>query len=93
VDVTLTTSTREGKHVKHLQIGSLSTTIASKGTGSIALKLSRQGLALLRKKHALAVQLTVTVEDAEGASWKIERPLTLKSTGKAARRAVAGGRR
>jgi hypothetical protein len=93
VSVTLTASTREGRHVKHLQIGSLSTKIAGKGTGGVAVKLTKQGVALLRKKHTLAVELTVTVEDAEGASWRIERPLTLTVTGKAARQAVAGRRR
>jgi PKD repeat protein len=93
VSVTLLASTREGKRFKHLKIGSLSTKIANKGTGAIALKLTKQGLALLHEKHTLAVELTVTVEDAEGASWKIERPLTLTSAGKAARRAVAGRQR
>lgn len=77
VGVKLIASVREGGRMRHVQVGSLSTTIASKGTGSIALKLTKRGATLLHQKRTLAVELIVTVEDREGGSWRIERSLTL----------------
>jgi hypothetical protein len=80
-------ATAHGKRVvKHEQIGSLTTTIAAKGTGKLALTLNANGRRLLAKNHKLAAQLVVTVTGQEGASWQIARALTLTGSGKMARR-------
>jgi hypothetical protein len=81
-------TTVHGKHVvKHELIGSLTTTIAAKGSGKLALTLSATGRKLLAKSHKLSAQLVVTVTGQEGGSWQIARSLTLTGSGKAARRA------
>lgn len=68
-------------------IGHLKETLANKGTGTIALALTGKGKTLLRKtKQGLPVQLVVSVEERSGASWTIERRLTLTSGGRTARR-------
>ncbi len=78
VQVRLIAAVRKGKHVRRLQIGFLKETIAKKGTGSIALRLTGKGKALLRKRHRLTVELVVSVEERSGADWTIERRLTLR---------------
>lgn len=83
----------DGRRAKRVQIGSLNEKVAEKGTGSIELQLTAKGKKMLRKGHTLAVTLVVTVDDAAGANWKIERHLTLTSAGKAARRSVAARNR
>jgi PKD domain-containing protein len=80
-------ATTHGKRVvKHELIGLLTTTIATKGTGKLALTLNANGRKLLAKSHKLAAQLVVTVTGQEGGSWQIVRALTLTSSGKAAHR-------
>lgn len=76
---------REGKRTKRIQIGSLQEVVTSKGSRSISLRLTEKGEQLLRARHTLAAVLDLTVEDADGASWPIERKLTLTDGGKAAR--------
>lgn len=75
---------REGKHVRHLQVGSIQETVA--GTSTLAIKLTVKGQRLLKDKHRLRVLLIVAVEEGSGAKWTIERQLTLVSGAKAARR-------
>ena len=88
--LTATVVTRKGHRrvVKHVTIGSLRTTIAGKGTGTLALRLNATGRALLRKRkhHGLTVKLTVLVEGKEGGTWTIARMLRLTSSASVARR-------
>lgn len=69
----------KGRHAKHVQIGSLKMTLASKGAGSIAMRLTAKGRELLRhsRGHGLSVTLVLVVEDQQGASWQLQRRLTL----------------
>jgi PKD domain len=70
--------------VKQVLIGTLTTTIAPKGTGALALRLNAAGRRLLSKSHKLSSRLTVAVVGEEGGTWQIVRSLTLTSTGRAA---------
>ncbi len=79
-------SVREGRRTRHIQIGSRQEVVAGKGSRSISLRLTEKGGKLLHARHTLAVALALTVEDPAGANWKIERHLTLTSSGNAARR-------
>jgi hypothetical protein len=63
--------------VKRVLIGSLTTAIAAKGTGTLALTLNGSGRKLLRKSRRLSTQLNVAVTGKEGGSWQILRTLTL----------------
>ncbi len=74
------------RHLRRIAIGHLKETIALKGTGLIALRLTGAGRRLLQRMHALHVRLIVTVQDREGASWQIARRLTLTSGARSARR-------
>jgi hypothetical protein len=76
---TVHTTRRGHRTTKQVLVGSLRTTIAPSGTGGIALKLNAAGRALLRRAHRLRVVLKIAVEDQQGASWQISRPLTLIS--------------
>ena len=77
----LYTSVRTTKHhrrtVKRVPIGTLTTTVAARGTGTLALRLNAAGRKLLAKSHKLSSRLTVTVVGQEGGSWQIVRSLTL----------------
>ena len=84
---TIRTTKHHRTTVKQVLIGSLHTTIAAKGTGSLALTLNARGRALLRKKHTLPCKLSVSVEGQEGGVWTISRSLRLTSTAGVARRA------
>jgi PKD repeat protein len=55
--------------------------------GELLLSLNAKGRVLLRKGHALACKLVVTVEGQEGGAWQIVRSLTLTSGGSTARHA------
>jgi hypothetical protein len=80
-------STLHGHSIsKQVRIGSLHTVIALGGAGTLALKLNAAGRALLRHAHRLRTILKVTVEDQQGATWQLSRPLTLTSPAHAARR-------
>jgi hypothetical protein len=83
----------EGRRTRRVQIGSLQEVVASKGSRAISLRLTEKGQKLLRARHTLAVTLDLTVEDPAGASWAIERHLTLGSAGMAARRSIAAARK
>jgi hypothetical protein len=63
--------------VKRVFIGALTTSIAAKGTGTLALTLNATGRKLLHKGHRLSAQLLVTVTGREGGSWQLTRMLTL----------------
>jgi PKD domain len=93
VKVRLFALVHAGMRVKRTQIGSLTATIARKGTAAISLSLNGRGQRMLRKGHPLATLLIVAVEDSAGASWTIERRLTLTSGGIAARHSHAARRR
>jgi PKD repeat protein len=73
--------------VKQVKIGSVSLTIASKGTGTLAITLTAKGRALLRKMRRLACKLTVAVQGQEGGVWTISRSLRLTSSAGVARHA------
>jgi hypothetical protein len=77
----VTTSTHHRHVTKTVQIGIVSLTIASGGTGTIALKLGSTGRSLLRRQHTLSVQLQLTVWDQEGGSWPVSRAFTLTASG------------
>lgn len=85
--------TGAGKHHKRIQIGSLSMAIARKSAEAISLSLTGPGKKMLRKGRRLATVLVVTVEDTSGASWTIERHLTLTSGAKSARNRSHAARR
>lgn len=79
------TAVREHGRTRHIQIGALQEVVAGKGSRAISLRLTAKGKQLLRARHALAVALDVTVEDAAGADWRIERHLTLTTGASASR--------
>lgn len=79
------TSVRQAGRTRHIQIGSLQEVVANNRSRAISLRLTERGQKLLRGHRPLAVALEMTVEDAAGATWKIERHLTLTSAGTAAR--------
>lgn len=82
------TSVAHGRRTTRLvQIGSARMTLAAKGKGALTLSLNAKGRALLRKGHALACELVVTIEDQEGGTWQIVRALTLSGGAGAARHA------
>jgi PKD domain len=63
------------------------------GMRELLISLSSAGRALLRKHHRLPVRLFVRVEEGSGASWTIERHLTLTSGAKSARHRLHAARR
>jgi hypothetical protein len=63
------------------------------GMRELLISLSSAGRALLRKHHRLPVRLFVRVEESSGASWTIERHLTLTSGAKSARHRSHAARR
>lgn len=83
------------RFTKRVFIGALTTRLANKGTGTLALRLNAAGRKLLNKSSRLASLLTLTVTGKEGGSWQISRKLTLTRSGRAARagRAARHGRR
>jgi PKD domain-containing protein len=79
------TTVHHRRVLKRVFIGALTTTVAAKGTGALALTLNATGRKLLRQGHRLPAQLVITVTGEEGGSWQLTRTLTLTSSGKAAR--------
>lgn len=70
--------TVHGHHVvKRVFIGALTTRLAAKGSRTLTLTLNAARRKLLRKSHALAAQLLVSVTGREGGSWQISRTFTL----------------
>jgi hypothetical protein len=84
---TVRTVKHRRRTIKRVLIGTLTTTVATKGTGALALALNAPGRKLLAKSHKLSSQLAVTVVGQEGGAWQINRSLTLTSSGRGARRA------
>jgi hypothetical protein len=89
VGLRLFATARTTKHhrrtVRRVPIGTLTTTVAAKGAGGLALTLNETGRRLLGRSHRLFAQLVVTVTGREGGSWEIKRSLTLSSSGHVAR--------
>jgi PKD domain len=80
-------STSHKRHtIKLVPIGSLHLTIAAKGSAALVVQLNAKGRALLHKNYSIPCKLVVSVEGQEGASWQIERSLTLTNTGQTAGR-------
>gem|GEM_PF-5899267 len=69
------------KTAKQLLIGTVHLTIATKGTGTIAMSLNGTGSKLLHAKHRLTAQLRLSVEDVLGGSWQLTRSLVLSGGG------------
>ncbi len=85
VQVRLIASVRQGRHTRRILLASLKESIAKKSTKSLSLRLTAKGMKLLRSARSLAITLFVRVEDSAGASWSIQRHLTLTSAGGAGR--------
>jgi hypothetical protein len=84
--VTVRITKHHRRMAKRVVIGTLTTTVAAKGTGTLALALNAIGRKLLTKSHKLSSQLTVIVVGQEGGSWQLTRTFTLTSASKAAKR-------
>ncbi len=89
VQVQVFTQVRTTRHghraTKQVLVGSAKLTLDAKGNEAIAFELNAQGRSLLHDDHKLNVTLKLAVEDPQGASWQISRPLTLMSSSTAAR--------
>ncbi len=76
-------TTRHGRRgTRRILIGTLTTTVAPKGTGALALRLNAAGRALLHRAHMARCTLVVTVQGQEGGVWRITRTLTLANSGR-----------
>lgn len=73
------------RRARHIWIGRSQLKLQSRQTGGISVRLSRRGRTLLKRHRRLSVTLIVKVEDRQGASWRIVRPLKLTLGGSAAR--------
>jgi hypothetical protein len=62
---------------KLILIGSLKLSMTAASSQALALSLNATGRKLLREKHKLMVQLSVTVTGQDGGTWSISRTLTL----------------
>jgi hypothetical protein len=72
-------ATASGKHGKTstITLGTASFTIAAHANQELSIKLTRAGLAALRRHHTLHVTLTVTCESTGAAGVSGKYPLTL----------------
>lgn len=88
----LTAAASVKRGAKRVKLGSVRFSIAAGKRATVALKLSRAGLALLHRRGSLKATATATAKDGGGASKKTTATLTLKPAARP-RRAASPARR
>jgi hypothetical protein len=66
------------RRVKTIKIATVRGTVQGISTGKLRVKLTKKGLALLKRKHKLAVKVRGTVTASGGGVAHVSTKLTLK---------------